>query len=246
MKYQYLERQIELTGNEIEYFTVIEHLKEPTARVLPRSLDIVACLNSANLGDDYIVFGGYGVLSHMMNARGPHVAETWRGSDDLDIAGTEVIVKTLKGNYNIISDRPSPNLRNKRTLILEEQDMRELKIDFYLGHFEERFFPPEINPHFGVDFRVSSPLCLIRGKLSTHPSEIIHSTDIVRLLSVLEDRKYSPGDVARFFNSKQKGELINRLIEGYNSISTQGLSIDLMPSKEFRNELHKLLHKGRS
>jgi len=245
MEYQHLERQVESSGNLDDYITVMEHLREPTSRVLPRSLDIAACLNSANLGDDYIVFGGYGVLSHMMSAKGPHVAETWRGSNDFDIAGTEAAIRALKGNYQIIGDRPSPNLRNKRTLILEEQDGRELKIDFYTGHFEERYFPPEINTHFGVDFRVSNPLCLIRGKLLTPSSEIVHSTDIVRLISVLEDRKYSPGDVARFFNSKQKVELDTRFMQGYSYICTHGLPVDLIPSKEFKNELHRFLHKGR-
>jgi hypothetical protein len=243
MTFKHLEDGLKSEENLNKYFAVYSGLQEPTRTTLSYALDLASYLQSVNLGDDYIVFGGYAVLSHLMKELGEDVAKIWRGSNDVDMAGTTKALNAIRAGYDITGDRPSQNLDDKRTIKLTEDHEQECKIDFYMGDFEDRFFPPEVNTHFGIDFKVSNPLSLIRGKLYTPQSELVHSTDILRMMAVLERRGNSPENVARFFTSEQKKVLAERLKQSYDAVSADRM--DFVPSEAFMSNIKKQLHRGR-
>ena len=66
------------------------------------------------LEKDYVVFGGYSVLIHLINAIGTEVIERWRGTYDIDIVVSKKARTVLKSQLNVISDRRSPNEKGKR------------------------------------------------------------------------------------------------------------------------------------
>ena len=231
-------------NGQIDLYTkVLELTKGPARLVLPLTLDIASYLQKEGLQDQYILFGGYAVLSHLMSVRGEEMAANWRGSEDIDMAGTEQVVRAIKSGYRVTSDRPSPNLQDKRTIKLSVEQTtgieEECKVDFYTGHFEDKFFPPETNTHFGCELRVSNPLSLIKSKLYTPNREVVHSEDITRLLSVLEHRDYSPEQISRFFRSPDKVQLLERFKTGYEAICSSGLIMDLVPSEGFKKSLDR-------
>ncbi len=235
-----------LPDDQIEkYIGVFNQLEGPTYSVLGRTLDIAALLNKNGLRDDYVLFGGYGVLSHMMDSAGEEIAVSWRGSDDIDMAATNKAVNIMKSNYDVFSDKQSPNLLEKRTVKLHEDNGKDCKIDLYTGPFNEKFWPVEIHNHFGIPVRVAGAVPLIRGKLKAPREEDVHSIDIVRLLSVLEREDYCPSDIARDFSADQKMDLLDRMRAGYKLIGAGLLSQDLLPSQKFKKDLESELHKGR-
>jgi len=245
MTFQHVEEALVNLPDECteKYLEVFGDLQEPTRTVLGYALDIASYLNKNLLGDDYILFGGYAVLSHLMDQFGEEVAKVWRGSKDIDMAGTQRALHAIKAGYDVRSDFPSPNLPDKRTLKLVEDAEAECKIDFYTGDMERRFYSPELHKPFGISLRVCDPLSLTEGKLLTPEDEVIHSVDIMRLLAIMEKRGYSPEEISRFFTADQKADLIERIRKGYEA--TRGERIGILPGGEFMGELERILHKGK-
>jgi hypothetical protein len=250
MVFKHIEECVLEQDQTDNYSLVLDQTKWPTKLVLPLALDIASYLKKLGLENDYVLFGGYAVLSHLMSVGGEDVAHSWRGSEDIDMAGTQRVINALKTEYEIIGDKPSPNIKDKRTIRLLVEpgvgNKEECKIDFYNGDYETRFSPTETNTHFGCELKVSNPLCLIRSKLHTPEDEAVHSEDMTRLLSVLEYREYSPESVAKFFNSEEKAKLLRRFRQGYESIGADGLDSDLIPSFNYKKQLGRELSRGNS
>ena len=100
-----------LKDNQIEsYLDLFGHLQEPTKTVLGYTLDVASFLDLVGLRKEYSVFGGYAVLSHLMSTYGPGVAKLWRGSTDIDMAGTQKVLNALKSGYRFHSNSQSPNV----------------------------------------------------------------------------------------------------------------------------------------
>ena len=226
------------------YLKVFSNLRDPTKTVLGYTLDIGSYLKSLNLEDSYLVFGGYAVLSHMMNTFGESIAPMWRGSVDIDMAGTPRVLTALKSGYDMKSDLLSPNISEKRTLKLVEDHEPECKIDFYVGDYSKKYSIPETNFHFGIPLRVASPLALIKSKLNTPKNEMIHSYDILTLLTVLERLGKTPEEVLHFFSiNDQIGDLNERVKDGLTEYADDRLGV--FPSDQFIKQLKNGLHKHR-
>ena len=226
------------------YFKVFEDLQEPTKTVLGYTLDIASYLNSINLGDDYTLFGGYSVLSHLMDQFGEEIALFWRGSKDIDMVATPKAYNAILAGYQISCNNISPNLKDKRTIKLIENQEKECKIDLYVGDNIRRFYNPEVHNHFGVSLRTCDPLTLIEGKLFAPYEEEVHSIDIVRMLGVLEKRKdKNITEISRFFTADQKVDLIKRIRLGERLIRRG--RFDFVASFNFTKDLRKTLHRGR-
>ena len=224
------------------YLNIFGDLKEPTRTVLGYTLDIASLLNDFGLGDEYVIFGGYAVLSHIMKAYGVEMARVWRGSEDIDMAGTPKVKAALKRGYSVSSDIPSPNLRDKRTLKLIEDHESECKIDFYIGDFKTRF-SPETNTHFGIDVKVGSPISLVKGKIDAPLGEPLHSYDILTLLSVLEKGGYDPNRIVSNLSHEERALLLEHIKSGLNHFEED--RIGLFPSHNFISLIKTRLHKFR-
>ncbi len=221
-------------GNLNKYLEIFPKIPEPTNTILGYTLDISSYLETVNLADEYVVFGGYAVLSHLMDSLGEDVAKVWRGSTDIDMAGTKKVAAALKAGYHVASDKPSPNLENKRTLKIV-QGGNECKVDFAEFHNNNQYFPYESNKHFGIPLKVANPLSLIKSKLKTPIDEKVHSLDILGMITVLERRGYSPQQVLHSFNPDQKYDLLNRIKIAYDSSKQERLGF--VPTPEFREYL---------
>jgi hypothetical protein len=237
MTFQYLESGL-VKGKESDlrdYLEVSLGLEEPTRTVLGYTLDIASYLQTLGLQDEYSLFGGYAILSNLMEQFGERVCLEWRGSNDIDMAGTQRVLNAFKEGYDFKSDRPSPNISHKRTLKLTEDNESECKIDYYLLSPQETSYIPEMHSHFGIPVYSANPLSLINGKLNTPNSEFVHSLDIINMLAVLEKRGESPEVIARYFIGKRKEKLLGK-IKG-DKIPRFGY----VPSPKFKKELESLL-----
>ena len=243
MTFKYLESGIP-EGRVEDYLQLSERLHEPTKTVLPYTLDVAAHLNNLGLNEDYALFGGYAVLSHLMREQGEHIASLWRGSNDIDIAGTMRVMTALRSGYDVHSCLQSPNIKDKATIKLATDGSEECRIDFSTGDFKKRFKNIETNVHFGVPLNVIDPLSLIQCKLMTPKDELQHAGDIVGMLYVLEKRGYTPRLVMDYFaGSGNSKELYDRM-----KISKEAFKDDrlgLFPTKVFSSELERLLHRSR-
>lgn len=228
--------------NAEEYLEVFRDLKEPTRTLLGYTLDIASFLNGSGLDKEYVIFGGYAVLSHIMESYGEQIAKVWRGSNDIDMGGTQSILRAIKRGYEINSDFPSQNIKDKRTLKLVEDAEKECKIDFYTGDFKKRF-SSERNRHFGIDLIVGDPISLIRSKANIPVSEATHSYDILTLLAVLEHRGYNPKDILKEFKGNERALLSEHVKEGIKRFGDD--RIGFFPSGKFINTLKTQLHKFR-
>jgi hypothetical protein len=245
MTFRHLEDKLQGIGDRCaeSYLEVFGGLQEPTRTVLGYTLDIASFLDGAGVGGNYVVFGGYGVLSHIMEQFGESAAKVWRGSNDIDMGGDERVLGFIRAGFDVKSELYSPNLSDKRTLKLTEDHEPECKIDFYTGNISERFPNPEVNAHFGIPLRVADPLSLISGKLITPRAEIVHSYDILTLLSVLDRRGHEPGEIISHFLGEERSLLYERLKSAMSLYEED--RVGFFPSSGFVNDLIEGLRKRR-
>ena len=225
------------------YLEFCNELQEPTRTVLGYTLDIASHLDSHGLSEQYAVFGGYAVLSHLMSTFGDPVARAWRGSTDIDMGGNHKVLSSIKSGYHMSNDSPSPNIPDKRTLKLDIDGEGECKIDFYLGDITKKYGDSRINTHFGIPLRAVNPEHIIRGKLRTPIEELYHYGDIMGMLAVLEREQYSPKELAEILNHDEAVELQERIVVGERQFSRDRFGF--FPSKEFSDDVKKQLHKRR-
>ena len=245
MAFRHLEDSVqESQENTDAYLSLFGDLKEPTRTVLAYTLDLATYLKSVGLQEDYMVFGGYAVLSHLMKTHGEGFAKLWRGSSDIDMAGTLNVLHAVKRGYSASSDFPSPNVTDKRTIKLTEDKEKECKIDFYLGDrqaLDERFDKPEVNVHLGIPLNVVSPLRLIKGKLQTPAEQPEHAIDVMSMLGVLQGRGHTPQEIIQYFDVADRPGFLARVIHGRDIISSH--RIGASPTGDFEGELIGLLKK---
>jgi hypothetical protein len=222
------------------YLEFLKELQEPTKTVFRYTLDIANTLNSHNLLGKYSVFGGYAVLSNLMNAFGDPVAKVWRGSKDIDLGGDHDVLNAIRSGYNVFNDLPSPNIRNKRTLKLDIDGEEECKIDFYLGNVSKEYGCSQINSHFGIPLRVVRPEYVIQGKLKIPEPEMKHYGDILAMLSVLEKQGKTPTDILKILNHEEMEDLQKRIVIAEREFSKDRFGF--FPGEKFSGDLKRELH----
>lgn len=234
-----------LTEDDIPlYLEFGSNLQEPTRTVFGYTLDIASHLYTRNLSNAYTVFGGYAVLSHLMNIFGQDMAKIWRGSSDIDMGGNQAVLGSMKEGYHMLSDSPSPNIPHKRTLKLDINGENECKIDFYLGDATRKYGQSQTNLHFGVPLRVVRPEYIIKGKLKTPIDQFHHYGDILGMLAVLEKSGHSPEKIWRVLDHAEIDELQTRITFSERQFSRDRFGF--FPSEDFSKRLKKELHKRRS
>lgn len=227
------------------YLELFEGLQEPTKTVFGYALDIASHLDFHKLSDHYTLFGGYAVLSNLMDAFGDSVAKVWRGSTDVDMAGNHDVLNSIRSGYHISNDSPSPNIPNKRTLKLGLDGEKKCKIDFYLGEDHHgRYGTSKVNRHFGTPVVVVKPEFIVREKLKIPEGELHHYGDILAMLSVLEKQGYSPKQVMEILNHKQRAELRRRIHDAETVFEKDRFGF--FPGKEFSEELKRDLNRRSS
>ena len=239
MTFRHLEDNLVEEENIMEYLEFFENLQEPTKTVLGYALDIAGYLNSQGLGKEYEIFGGYAVLSHLMERYGSGIAKIWRGSNDLDMAGTMRVLNVLKSGYEFHSDRPSPNIKDKRTLKLIIDKEKECKIDFSTGDYIHKYGPCKANSHLGIPFEVICPIDIIRGKIKAPITEEKHLGDILAMISVLEKERHTPEKISQFFTGNDRKDFYERLVEGTKKFDQDRFGF--FPSPVFLNDLTNIL-----
>lgn len=227
--------------NISSYLELFEDVQEPTRDILSYALDIASYFNSIGLKKEYGFFGGYAVLSHLMKEYGIDVAKIWRGSDDLDMIGTQKVLNALRGGYTVVSDLASPNIECKRTLKLVKGESPKCKIDFSFLNSCRKYGEIEENTHLGIPFRVLHPRDIVKGKIFPPLGEQQHLGDLLGMISVLEKRGYSPRKISGFFIGEERNEFYERLKYAQKFFSNDRLGF--FPSKDFSSKLMAGLSK---
>jgi hypothetical protein len=240
MKLKHLEDSLN-DENALQYLKWFGELREPVKTVFGRTLDIASYLNLQGMSDQYGVFGGYAVLSNLMGAFGDDVAKVWRGSDDIDMAGTIQVLNSMRSAYDFTNDLPSPNIPSKRTLKIKEEDGEECKIDFYLGSIALKYGSVRTNCHFGIPVQVVKPEYIIKNKLYTPKGEIQHCADIVSMISVLESEGSSSKEIIGILVNQEFEELRRRIITAERKY--RDTRFGFFPTKSYLNALKKELKR---
>ena len=243
MTFRYLEDS--LGDSEIgSYLDFQATMQEPTKTVLSYTLDLAGYLNTHGLSTNYGVFGGYAVLSHLMDSFGEPIAQVWRGSSDIDMGGDIKVLSSIRAGYHVTNDNSSPNIPDKRTLKLDTNGEGECKIDFYLGDVHRKYGPKQINKHFGIPLRVVKPEYIIKGKLMTPLEEHQHCGDILGMLAVLERQGCSLDYLPGILSHEEADALRTRIVIGEREFSRDRLGF--FPSEGFSTELKKKLRHMRT
>ncbi len=229
--------------NVFSYLELFKDLQEPTKTFLGYSLDIASRLNSQGLSGEYALFGGYAVLSNLMDSFGESIARVWRGSKDIDIVGNYRVLNSIRAGYNVSNDLKSSNVPDKRTLKLNTFGEEDCKIDFSLGDCNKRYGESKVNNHFGIPLGIIKPEFIIRNKLYTPKEEFQHYEDILSMISVLERQGYEPKDITNLLDHEQSKELKKRIIVGENEFSKDRFGF--FPGNKFLTDLKKKLHNQR-
>jgi len=228
----------------LPYLEFCEDLQEPTKTVFRYALDIGSHLESQGLLEDYVIIGGYAVLSNLMDTFGDEIAKTWRGSNDVDMAGDHRVWTSVKSGYNLHGDNESPNIDKKRTLKLDLDGEEECKIDFYLGNSVEKYGISHVNTHFGVPLRVLKPEYIIKGKLKTPEEQYQHSGDILAMISVLERKEEDPSKILKILNHCESDNLRKRIHQGEKRFRKDRFGF--FPRLDYMKALKKGLRHQRS
>ncbi|MEK6861763.1 MAG: hypothetical protein AABY07_07370 [Nanoarchaeota archaeon] len=237
MTFRHLEEIIVKEGREADYLSIADGLKEPTRSTYSYLLDIASVLRQNSLQDQYQVFGGYAVLAHLIKQYGDRIVLAWRGSQDIDMIGNMQVLTALKGFYQVKSDLPSPNIPSKRTVKLSTDNEEECKIDYTTGQKRGR---TEVVPILGIEVPVLEPSELIKSKLYAK-DELVHKVDIVKMLGILEVRKYDPEEFAQSLTPEQRLDIYDVVLTGHDM--TRNARMTMGPSKEYMSKLKDYLRR---
>ncbi len=252
MTFENLETNLIINGNNREidaYLALNRSLPDHYNSTFMHMLDIASLMNHAGLRDQYKIVGGYSVLAHLVNNFGYEIIPNWRnslGSSDVDIIGTEKVYKTLKQTYNVKhdDDRQSPNLPNKRTIRIRDDERclcKGCKVDFVIDRQEEIAQNSEEAYLLSVLVRVKDPISLIKDKVYIAQSQQVHREDVMGLLALLEKKGTDSGSLVRILEHNHRSHL-HGLLEAIET-SVKSLKNIIYPTKEYRNNLRLHLKK---
>ena len=242
MTFKNLEDRIVERGQIDEYLDLFSKLREPTKTVLRYTLELAKLMEDSRLQNHYAVFGGYATLAYLMGTLGEKIALTWRGSEDIDVIGTQPVINALKGYYDVASDFPSQNIAHKRTLKLRTRSVPpedEVKIDFTLTPPPYKTATKNI---FGIPLQVMTPLPLIRSKLNC-AYESKQRIDIMNLLYIMEQEGTDPREIVNAMCPSEFPIFKSVLIESTELVTNRRMT--LAPSSDYTEDLKRAIrNKG--
>ena len=239
MTFKRLEDRLPEEGYE-DYIDIVDDLRDPTKTVFRYLLDMVTSIESVDLKREYTVFGGYAVLTHLIAQYGDKIVKLWRGSSDIDVAGSVNVLNLLKSFYNVESDFISPNIVDKRTVKLRIPDEDLCKIDFTLDE-DQGSYQREEKYILGIPINVAGPYALIKHKLIPAQDETNHCIDIIKLLGILEYRKDSIENLTNNLDPNERKILREVIIETRGKASNKRMTAE--PSDSYLSQLKSELRK---
>ncbi len=240
MTFDKLEETIskEYTGFKNEVGKIKDRIVRNTLLYL---LDSAQNFSNIGLNDQYALFGGYGVLAHILDYSGESLISQWRGSSDIDLAGTERIINAFYQFYNVTNNRPSPNLSDKNTIKIIKGDNPECKIDFV---YLKNDFRTEQKKIYGIPITVADITYLIKSKLKIDGNEKDkwkHEQDVMNLIGVLYHSDKSVKSFVEEFGLDQRTRLHRIMINPNGWKSKEG--VIALPSDGYVKDLKKALKK---
>lgn len=209
-----------------------DKIDQPVRSLLELAGDISVTLLQRDLQKNHCIFGGYAVLAHLVDRFGDQFIPAWRGSDDVDIIGTEDVLHALEDRFKIKASRLNHNV-NKYSLFVPGDKEETYKIDYVA-----RQLPAcEEVTVLGVPLQVMAPLPLIQSKLAPAQTQEKHRVDVIHLVGVLEDRDVSPRNVAKQLHLPQRRELYDVLQLGFDPNSRVSVGPTPAYARDLRTEL---------
>ncbi len=236
MAFSNLEDRLDVARYE-SYLSVMDDLKDPFKTAFSYALDMACVLDTNQLREEYALFGGYGVLTHIVDRFGEKIIPIWRGSNDVDMLGTIKALTALKSFYLFKSDLPSPNLENKRTLIIQGET-GDYKLDFCVTSSED-LSAKEERSIWGVPVSVISPVCLIGNKILLAKDESKQKEDVLQLLGILEYRGMRIPEFVKDLNAEKRTSLYDLLM----NVSPAGNRVNIGASEDYTKSLKVYLRK---
>ncbi len=234
-----------ITDSELEdILNLNDRIPEPTKTVLGYLTDVAAMLREQKLADQYVVFGGYGVLCHLVSCFDDNIISVWRGSDDIDMVGSVHVLNSIRSGYNVFNDKPSPNIESKRTLKItpRRQNITSCKID-YVEDDKIVQQDTETVKVMGIPIHVVSPLYIIKNKLGIYDQEAKHCQDIKTLLGVCEYRKIDLTELVKYFSRDERARLYSFLVT-QNYFQPDGSRLEFGPTDRYVTALKTVLKKS--
>src|SRR3989344_4475715 len=236
MAFSNLEDRLDVAQYE-SYLSVMCDLKDPFKTAFSYALDMACVLDTNQLRGEYALFGGYGVLTHIVDRFGEKIIPIWRGSNDVDMLGTMKALTALKSFYPFKSDLPSPNLENKRTLIIAGET-GDYKLDFCVTSSED-LAARENKSIWGVPVSVISPIRLIGNKILLAKDESKQKEDVLQLLGILEYHGMEVPDFVKDLSSDKRISLYDLLM----GVSPEGNRVNIGASEDYFKSLKVYLRK---
>lgn len=237
MTFANLEDRLDVT-QYASYLDVMGDLREPFKTALGYALDMACVLSTNQLGGEYALFGGYGVLTHIVDRFGERIIPVWRGSNDVDMLGTMKALTALKSFYHFKSDLPSPNVEHKRTLIIQGET-GDYKLDFCVASPEDLVAAREDKQIWGVPVSVVRPISLISNKIILAKDEAKQKEDVLQLLGILEYRGMKVPDFIRDLTPEKRISLYDLLVH----TATEESRVNIGASEDYLKSLKGYLRK---
>lgn len=236
MAFPNLEDRLDIAQYE-SYLSVMNDLKDPFKTAFGYALDMACVLDTNQLRREYALFGGYGVLTHIVDRFGEKIIPIWRGSNDVDMLGTMKTLSALKSFYLFKSDLPSPNLENKRTLIIQGET-GDYKLDFCVTSPED-MAACEDKLIWGVPVSVIRPINLIGNKILLAKDEAKQKEDVLQLLGILEYGGMGIPEFVKDLTREKRTSLYDLLM---NAVP-EGSRVNIGASEDYLKSLRGYLKK---
>jgi len=232
-----LEQRLRELGTLEQFNRDMQRVKDDVRPVLTTLVAIGNKIHECGLQEEYVLYGGYGVLMHLVNALGTEAIPRWRGSSDIDLIGNERIVQALKGYFNVVSDRPSPNVKGKRTLRIKvDEAEKSIKLDMKFAEKPEEIATVEL---YGLSIKVPTLLSQFKMKLRLERQLVRDNQDVLNLLGVYYLNKGSSAELVGNLDMLERKNLYRILTEGF--IREEVL---IEPDKRYLSSLKSTLRRG--
>ena len=245
-----LEKRLEETGDLEDFNKTISNLEQGTRNAVKLLLGLAHEFHSKGLDKEYVVFGGYAVLMHMVKAIGTEAIARWRGTYDLDIVMDEKVKRDLKSQLEVISDRKSERYKGKRTIKIRMEEAKEpYKIDLRMSEEfsdePDKIYEDSTETIMVYNIPVIVPTLEreLKDKLSTSRRVRKDDLDIVNLLGVYYLKKMSPTKLIRYLEHKERKRLYD-LIKGFEGERFIKENVLIEIDNKYINKLKKALKKN--
>lgn len=261
--------ELKLIENETfdKYESLLSKIKTKDAETYKQTLRYLLSV-SEHLNqyspNEYLLLGGYAVLSHLIDNKTEGIIPSWRGSHDIDLVVSDINLENyIKGGFNnLIPSRKFYHLPNKKVFEFEEETLEKgVHLDFYypnkpkgdieIGHFTidgDIWKNIEKKNIFGINVNVPSIYDLLRSKLEVTTSENLPREkdidDIFSLLYLDQNKGNSPEQLYSILTNFQRNQLINIIdFKDENKYIHKERRLHLNPTNQYLYTFKQLMYE---